>query len=79
MTTWHYAYTKHPSPTGPPFWTITEVYRDQNGDLSAWSSTVNAMGETPFELRDDLKRMLDAINYPWLDLTTDPPTLNERQ
>jgi hypothetical protein len=63
-------------------WGIRELYRDvkEPGDLSWTADLVEASGDKPRDVADDLVHMLEAALAPvFLDLTLDPPRLVQRE
>jgi hypothetical protein len=48
---------------------IHEVYYDDKGTIEGWTSAVEPFGETPFELREDIRYLMKAFQKPILKST----------
>lgn len=72
---WNYVLSRSKGPDGEMEFGVRELYF-ADGKYGWTAEVIAPSGETPKELRKDLKRMLkDIQNGNLLDLTVDPPRL----
>lgn len=72
-TTWRYAFAREPTTEGV-WWSVREVYTDDEGRLS-WTEAIAPGGDTVRELLNDLVLMDLALGHAILDLTLSEPKL----
>lgn len=69
MTKWNYRIMRHTDAFGRQFFAIHEAYYNDHGEVGAWTEeAVGAYGETLEELRDDLEKMIRALDYPVIEV-----------
>ena len=68
MSHWnHRVIHKHHQQTDDHTYQVHEVYYDDNGNIDKWTiSPVSPMGETPYELREEIKYFIKAFQKPIL-------------
>ena len=69
MTTWnHRIIKKHDQGSDTSTYQIHEVYYSEKGDIEGWTENpVKPLGETEFELREDIRYFLQAFRQPTLE------------
>jgi len=68
MSHWnHRIIHKHHEQTDEHTYHVHEVYYDDSGNIDKWTiSPVTPMGETPYELREDIRYFIKAFQKPVL-------------
>jgi len=65
---WNHRVMRKKFPDGRYWFSIREVYYDEDGKVDGWTvDDIAPGGETVKELRAELKRMLACLNKPVLD------------
>ena len=65
MTKWNYRVMRHSDAFGREHFIIHETYYDDNGNVTGWTEEPSeVLSETRDGIRDELERMLRALDYP---------------
>ena len=69
MKKWNYRVMRHTDAVGRTHYAIHEAYYNDVGEVTAWTDEPSApFGETIEELREELERMLRALDYPVIEV-----------
>jgi tRNA C32,U32 (ribose-2'-O)-methylase TrmJ len=69
MKKWNYRVMRHTDAVGRTHYAIHEAYYNDVGEVTAWTNEPSApFGETIEELREELERMLRALDYPVIEV-----------
>lgn len=70
MKKWNYRLMRHTDAFGREYFAIHEAYYDDAGNVTAWTDdAASPMGETKDEVREELERMLRALEYPVVEVS----------
>ena len=73
MMGWNYRLVRHTAEQGQVWFEIHECYYNKDGTISAWTEDpCHPSGETVEELRSDLERMMQALDYPVIEVKHEP-------
>jgi len=69
MNKWNYRLMRHIDAFGREYFAIHEAYYNDVGEVTAWTDdAASPMGQTMDEVRDDLEKMLRALDYPVVEV-----------
>ena len=70
MIKWNYRLMRHTDAFGREYYAIHEAYYNDVGEVTAWTDdAASPMGQTLEEVREELDRMLRAIDYPIVEVS----------
>lgn len=73
MMGWNYRVMRHSGAQGQVWLAIHECYYDDQGEVISWTEDpVMLSGESVEEMRNDLIRMEQALDYPVIEVKHEP-------
>ena len=73
MNKWNYRLMRHTDAYGREYFAIHETYYNDKGEPTAWTDdAAYVMGETMDGVREELDRMLRALDYPVIEVSHGP-------
>ena len=73
MNKWNYRLMRHTDAYGREYFAIHESYYNDKGEVTAWTDdAAEVMGETKEDVREELERMLRALDYPVIEVLHGP-------